>query len=355
MSARVLAPREELWRGRDDEKPKGGNVTITDNADKLSAFPETSTTAEVHPWFAAAPASGWVNEEDIMGPAPGASLRPIAPLFDDGAHGGCGELQPIPTEAPMIEWLAPTDLLVDEAYQRNLGPKSMELIRRIAERWDWRKFKPPIAAWTDNGFEVIDGQHTAIGAASRPDIQKIPVIIVVAANVTDRAEAFVSHNRDNLRVSPMQLHRAMVAAGNDEAVTVERVCTDASVHLVPSAFGSYKWKAGDTVAVDAIRKLIEARGDLTARRVLEVLVQAGCAPIQAAQIKAADMLLTTAQYAEQLELYPQNVADLAQAIRSMGAGAEREARLFAKANCLPMWKALAATWFSKTKKRRRAA
>src|SRR6185437_3072554 len=148
--------------------------------------------------------------ESTTGPA---GLRPVAPLFADGAHGGCGELQPIPTDPPMVEWMAPTDLLVDDAYQRGLGPKSVDLIRRIVEHWDWRRFKPPIVAWTEAGFEVIDGQHTAIAAASRPDIAKIPVMVVVATAMTDRAQAFVGHNRDRLNVSPMQLHHAMVAAG----------------------------------------------------------------------------------------------------------------------------------------------
>jgi hypothetical protein len=43
------------------------------------------------------------------------------------------------------------------------------------------------------------------------------------------------------------------------------------------------------------------------------------------------------------------------AIRQLGDGADKDANLFAKANCVPMWKALAATWFAKTKKRRRVA
>lgn len=310
--------------------------------------------AELPPYLAALPNDATVDVEDIMGAGNG-HLRPVAAIFADAAHGGCGELQPIPTALPILEWVDPTDLLIDETYQRGLGPKSVALIRHIAEHWDWRRFKVPNVAWTPAGLELTDGQHTAIAAACRPDVPKIPVLITEAKEKTDRAAAFVGLNRDRLNVSAMQLHHAMVTAGDDDAVTVEQVCARAGVTLIRSAWGGHAWKVGETVAVDAIRKLVDVRGAMTARKVLETLVQAGCAPVAANQIKAADMLLTTAQYAEQLEHYPQNVADLATAIRHLGAGAEREAKLFAKANCVPMWKALAATWFAKTRKRRKAA
>jgi hypothetical protein len=39
--------------------------------------------------------------------------------------------------------------------------------------WDWRRFKPPVVARTATGLEVIDGQHTAIAAASHPDVLQI--------------------------------------------------------------------------------------------------------------------------------------------------------------------------------------
>ena len=53
-----------------------------------------------------------------------------------------------PTSAPEITQIKPTELLVDDAYQRNLSDKSLALIRRIVSGWDWRRFKPPVAAWT---------------------------------------------------------------------------------------------------------------------------------------------------------------------------------------------------------------
>ena len=117
-----------------------------------------------------------------------------------------------PTSPPMVEWMDPADLLVEGRYQRELSQKSTDLIRKIVEGWDWRRFKPPIIAWTTRGFEIIDGQHTAIAAATHPTIDKIPVLVVEAAQIKDRATAFIGHNRDRLNVTPVQMHRAGVAA-----------------------------------------------------------------------------------------------------------------------------------------------
>lgn len=343
-TARILAPPDEQWQGRPEEKTKGNAMGVQDMPPHSGKHLDNLLT----PLRTRADAERALSEAAAAPPV--AALRPVGPV--DLAD--LTSTEPA-TPPPLVEWMLPSDLLVDEQYQRGLSPKSLDLIRRIVHGWDWRRFKPPIVAWTEAGFEVIDGQHTAIAAATHPTIEKIPVLVVEAAQVTDRAHAFVGHNKDRLNVSAMQLHHAMVAAGDEEAATVEQVCSRAGVNLVRSAYGGYAWKAGDTVAVEAIRKLVQVRGALAARQVLEALVRAGCAPVTAAQIKAADFLLTTDQYADQLEPYPQNVADLAQAIRQWGDGADKEARLFAKANCVPQWKALAVTWFSKTKKRRKAA
>jgi hypothetical protein len=251
--------------------------------------------------------------------------------------------------------MAPTDLLIDEAYQRGLSEKSKALIARIVQGWDGRRFKPPIDARTESGIEIIDGQHTAIAAASHPSIHKIPVLVVEAAQVTDRASAFVGHNRDRLTVTAMQMHHAMVTAGDDDAVTVEQVCERAGVTLVRSAFGGYRWKPGDSVAVGAINALIGRRGAKGARELLQALVAAGLAPVGANDIKAAELLFTDPDFAGELEPLPEGGADLAAAIRTLGAGAQREAKDMAAMKCLPLWKATAAVWFRKTRKRRKAA
>lgn len=145
-----------------------------------------------------------------------------------------GDLAPavITSDAPEIEWVDPKSLLVDGDYQRALSEASVTLIRRIVAGWDWARFKPPVVARTEEGLEVIDGQHTATAAATHPAISIIPVIVVQAAAVADRARAFVGHNRDRLNVTKTQMHFSAVAAGDDDALTLSQVCQRAGVTIL---------------------------------------------------------------------------------------------------------------------------
>lgn len=297
--------------------------------------------------------------------APSETERPAAAGFERGAQlsDSSGRLPntlrpvkaidlaniaaPIPTAPPMVEWMAPDDLLIDAAYQRDLSPKSIDLIRRIAERWDWRRFKPPIVAWTERGFEIIDGQHTAIGAATR-GIDKIPVLVVEAAALTDRASAFVGHNQDRLTITAVQMHQAKIAAGDEDALTAQQVIEKAGAKLVISAYGARGWKPGETVAITTIDQLARKRGAMRARQVIELLVKARAAPVSAAAIKAVDMLMFKPEFAEiDLEHLP---AAIIQA-----GDVEKEAKLDAKTHCIPAWEAMGRIWFRKCRKSRRAA
>lgn len=256
-------------------------------------------------------------------------------------------LTPIPTKPPMLEWMAPSDLLIEAAYQRDLSPKSMDLIKRIAERWDWRRFKPPIVAWSERGFEIIDGQHTAIGAASR-GIDKIPVLVVEATDLTDRASAFVGHNQDRLAITPVQMHQAKLAAGDEDALTAQQVIDRSGAKLVIGAYGARGWKPGETIAITTIDQLAKKRGAMHARRVVEVLVKAYAAPVSAAGIKAVDMLMFRPEFAEMdLEHLP---------VAIIGAGdVEKQAKLEAQTHCIPAWEAMGRIWFRKCRKVRKAA
>ncbi|WP_313573579.1 DUF6551 family protein [Brevundimonas sp.] len=271
----------------------------------------------------------------------GDALRPIT------AINGAGLTPSTPSSSgPIFEWVNPTDLLVNEAYQRDLAERSTKLIRRIVQGWDWTKFKPPVCSLGDDGMEVIDGQHTAIAAATHPHIDKIPVMIVETETVHDRAAAFIGQNMDRLGVTKMQLHKAAVAAGDEDALTIEQVCGRAGVTLHASR--PHRWKVGDSMAVAAVGALISRRHAAGARRVLDVLVQAEAAPVTANAIRAAEMILFDADYADA------DHDNLADTIRSLGSAAEREAATHALAHRIPVWRALGIVWFRKCRKKRRA-
>lgn len=259
--------------------------------------------------------------------------------------GGCDAPEPV------VERVVPSTLLVDESYQRNLSERSVSLIRRIVSDWDWRRFKPPVVTRTSAGLEVIDGQHTAIAAASHPMIEMIPVMVVDAPERADRARAFIGHNRDRIAVTATQMHFAAVAAGDPDAVTISQVCERAGVAILKVPRGANQFKPRDTMAVAAIGAVINRRGAMRAREILDVLAKAEMAPITVTAVRAAETLLHDPEYSGDI-----TADDLTTTIIAMGSGAEREAKVFAAAHNIPQWRALAITWFrNRSRGRRRAA
>lgn len=281
-------------------------------------------------------------------PTGGSALRPIEPINIAGldiAEPDSGE--------PICERVDPRTLFVDPTYQREIGERGLRQIRRVVEAFDWKRFKPPICAYAEHDgqtvLKVIDGQHTAIACVSHPDVEMIPVMIVEASATADQADAFVGQNTARLGVTALQLHRAAVTAKDPDALTVEQVCQRAGIVLLnnPPSRGVYKPK--ETVAIGSIKRLTERRGAMKARMVLEVLANAGIAPVKEIHIQAVDLLMTGAEYCDAFE-----PADLTREIETAGKAAESEAKVFSVAHKLPVWKALAITWFRKTKKKRGA-
>lgn len=261
--------------------------------------------------------------------------RPVRPLNMSG-------VEPAGDTAgrPEFRWVSPEMLVVDESYQRNLSERSISLIRKIVADWDWRRFKPPVVVDTGDRLEVIDGQHTAIAAASHGGVPEIPVMVVEAAERAARAKAFIGHNRDRITVTATQLHVAAVAAGDEDAVTLQQVCDRAGIRVLRVPPGAAAFKPCDTMAVGAIMSLINRRGAMRARQMLDVLAKARMAPIPAAGVRAVEMLLCDPEYSDDI-----TAEDLTSTIMAMGPQAERDAKVFASAHSVPLWRALAITWF----------
>ena len=202
-------------------------------------------------------------------------------------------------EPPTMMWVAPTDLHVDESYQRNLSKSSMKLIARIVQAWNWSHYKPPICTKDADGkIYVLDGQHTAIAAATHPSIKQIPIMVVSAAEARQRARAFIGHNKDRISVTAIQMHFSSIAAEDSESLTIDRVCRSAGVTIVKSGVGGFKPR--DTVALHAIRSTLRRHGEALTRKALEALAGADLTPIRSDEIKAAAHLLTQGRTAESI-------------------------------------------------------
>jgi hypothetical protein len=255
------------------------------------------------------------------------------------------------TAPPAIIWVHPSQLRVDPGYQRDLSRKSVTLIEKIVKDFDWRRFKPPVIVRgeEEGSFDIIDGQHTAIAAASHGGIAEIPALLVEAEGITSRAKAFLGHNRDRVAMSAMQLHHSAAAAGDETAMTIEQVCARAGARVLKYPPGAAVFKVGDTLAIGVLKSLVNRRSAQKARIVLEVCVQAECAPITADQIRAVDEVLFGKDYAGEI--------DAAHLVTTVRRSVDYETHILemAAAKRLPKWRALVVHLFQRTRKTRKAA
>lgn len=224
------------------------------------------------------------------------SLRSIRPLPKESLRGV--DPSKIGKKLPRFEWVDPRSLYVEEAYQRDLSGNSTALVRKIVAKFNWSRFKPPICVRlpeSGNVLVCIDGQHTAMGAASHPDVDKIPVMVVDAADVAARASAFVGHNKDRLALTQMAIFHAELASGDALAMTIDRACKAAGAVILNKPVNlKNPLPAGQTIAVGTIRSIAKKNGEAFLTRVLRVMVRAGRGPVKADELAAASLILGSA-------------------------------------------------------------
>jgi NAD(P)H-nitrite reductase large subunit len=184
---------------------------------------------------------------------------------------------------------------------------------------------------------VVDGQHTAIAAATI-GVPSIPVFVVEAETLDERARAFVGHNTDRIVVSPINIYNALRAAGDPDALDVANVCKRAGVTIREFSQSS-AIKVGDTKAVGLIRRMIAKRGVIKTRQVLECLVKAKRAPLGGGEILAAEHLICDGAGV--------SLSQLVAAIRIEGDAGVAKARAKASSERSPLWRAIAARWMAR--------
>ena len=181
---------------------------------------------------------------------------------------------------PRFDWADPKTLLVEDEYQRRLTKRSITLIRKIAVGFDWLHIKPPVCARGAGAkLCVVDGQHTAIAAASR-GVAKIPVMIVEAPEMARRARAFVAHSTDRLNVTPLRLFASRLAAGDRcfGRSAGRESCRRQPMPCQPDGQWHVERGRHTKGMVNGVERLVAKFGEEKALRVLKTLVAAKRAP-----------------------------------------------------------------------------
>lgn len=213
-------------------------------------------------------------------------LRPVAPIkAPDITPSALGD-------KPDLTWLPLSALVINESYQRHLSEKSVTMIRRMVAAYDWGRVKALSVVETEPGvYEVIDGQHTAIAAATHGGISELPCVITRGKGVQQRAADFVGLNRDRLVMTPTQVFFAELAAGDELAVEAAQGVTAGGGRILryPPPFSRYQ--PGDAMCVGALKKLADEGGPPYVRRVTAICVAAKLAPIKGMIVKAVALLI----------------------------------------------------------------
>lgn len=154
-------------------------------------------------------------------------------------------------------------LRVDERYQREATePK----VKEIARAWSWLACGALLVAEREGVYFVFDGQHRALAAARRSDIDNLPCVVFRTAGTKEEAEAFLRANKNRKPLNGLAKFRAATAAEQPAALLVQQLIS--GVGRTPSDVSS-----GTTVRCLALMMLHAERQPDVLKRVWPLIAE----------------------------------------------------------------------------------
>lgn len=165
---------------------------------------------------------------------------------------------PDPGPKSELAWLPVAKLGIDAAYQRDIRSKrSQAVIRTIAERFSWSRFGVIVAVPDGEApagkWHIIDGQHRVEACRLRGDIDHVPAVVLKGMTPSAAALTFVGINRDRAAMSALQIHKALLAAGDAEALAIEDAAVSSGLEIMRYPVKAADIKPLQTLALGALR------------------------------------------------------------------------------------------------------
>lgn len=173
---------------------------------------------------------------------------------------------------PVLQYCTPDQLQIDPDYQRGIeaGP-SQTLIRRIAMHWDWTLCQPLMVARRSHGaLYVVDGQHRLAAAKLRGDIWQLPCVVTAFPDAAGEAAAFVALNQARRPLQRLDVFRAALAAGDEDAKTILAAIEEAGLKLSGST-NNRAIAVGAISNVGGLQACLRSHGQPVLQGSLEVL------------------------------------------------------------------------------------
>lgn len=158
---------------------------------------------------------------------------------------------------PKLDYVALSDLVFDDAYQREIENRGWKNVRNIAENFDWSKFSPLIVAKVGDGnlFSVIDGQHRAHAAAIRGIIH-VPAMICDLSQ-SQQASAFSWINGSATALTSTQIYKAALVALEPWALKCKAVVEKAGCKLMDTNSSTAAKLPKQVYPVASVRKYVD--------------------------------------------------------------------------------------------------
>lgn len=172
-------------------------------------------------------------------------------------------------EPPSFEMVDVSLIDIDRNYQRELDGNKVE---KILREFHWDHFGAlTLARKAEGRFAATDGQHRAKACQLHPNITHAPAMIIGRAGMEAEAENFLVINRDRKAVTPVERYWAGLAAGDITARRIRDVLSAAGCEVAPDS-GTYKPNL--TNAVTAVARALDRYGDRSVRLSVETIRKA---------------------------------------------------------------------------------
>lgn len=239
------------------------------------------------------------------------TLRRLKPLI---LPKGKEKRNPGPAPSPIL--LKTSQLRINDEYQRSLSKDSSRMATKIAVEYDWELYHLLVVSPIGENdevtglplYEILDGQHTAIGAISNGNISELwcwPGR--VDETLESRAGSFRKLNTQRTSVTPVQLFWASVTEKNEDALDVIEACDRTGATIVKRNKPYGNMRVGETLCTGPLVKLAHAGGVPRVERVLRIGIELRLAPISDIWIRAIDELLFKPESSLHLEGIPSTV------------------------------------------------
>lgn len=234
--------------------------------------------------------------EQASNAAPAANrLSQVKAISFTGCKGAVGE-------RPEQLWVKVADLRIDHGYQRRLSRQSHTVIRRMVESWSWAAVQSITVAELPGGlWQVIDGQHRAVAAATHGGIPMLPATVLRGVvDTRAAAQAFIQVNAQRVAMPAYQRIKAAIAAGDADAMAVWRAADAAGVRLLfmPPG-GKTGFPPASCIAANTLLALAKKHGEAVMKAILQPCAAARLAPITRNHLLALVVLLTNPALSDQ--------------------------------------------------------